>query len=237
MGKPLIGVTPWYDYSKNITYIKPGYCEGIIEAGGMPVLLPLTANEDILTCLMDEIDGLLLSGGPDVDARLYGEQNLPFNGEISPHRDKMEMFLAKKAILDNKPLLGICRGMQVMNAAMGGTLFQDIYSQSKSNSLVKHSQDAPKWYPTHDIHIEKDSRVAASFGKHYAGVNSFHHQAVKDVAEGFKVTAMSVDGIIEAVEYEDHIFAVGVQWHPELMWQENGIYLKLFIDFVCSCVK
>lgn len=235
-GRPLIGVTPWYDYKKNVTFIKPGYCEGVAKAGGLPLLLPLTSDEELLADIFSRFDGFLISGGPDVDAKHYGEHNLPFNEDISPHRDIMEIFIARKAIQEGKPVFGICRGIQVMNVAMGGTLYQDIYSQLKDKELLlKHSQEAPKWYPTHDIIIEKNSIVWKSFSKEKVGVNTFHHQAVKDVAPGFLVSSRSPDGIIESIEYEGHVFAVGVQWHPELMWQEDEIYLNLFAEFVESC--
>lgn len=235
--KPLIGITPWYDDDKKHTYIKDGYIEGIVRAGGLPVLLPLVIDEALLAEIMARFDGFLLSGGADIDAVYYGEYNKPYNGEISPLRDEMEMYIARKAIELNKPLFGICRGIQVMNVALGGTLYQDIYSQIKDRNLLKHSQNAPKWYPTHDISIEGDSMVRRAFGGVSGDVNSFHHQAIKDAALDFKVTSWAADGIIESIEHKNHAFAVGVQWHPELMWRENPIHLKLFEAFVAAAGK
>jgi len=232
--KPLIGITPWYDYDKRLTYIKDGYIEGIAKAGGMPVLLPLTVDEEFLEEIMARFDGFLLSGGADIDAVYYGEHNRPYNGEISPYRDKMEIYIARRAVELNKPLFGICRGIQVMNAALGGTLYQDIFSQIKDHELIKHSQNAPKWYPTHGISIERGSIVSTAFEGVTANVNSFHHQAVKDVAPCLKATSWSADGIIESIEHKDHIFAVGVQWHPELMWQKDPVHLRLFEAFVAA---
>ncbi|MCR4436738.1 MAG: gamma-glutamyl-gamma-aminobutyrate hydrolase family protein [Clostridiales bacterium] len=234
-GRPLIGVTPWYDYPKDTAYIKSGYCEGVVEAGGLPVLMPFTADEDILTDVIDRLDGFLVSGGPDLDAKYYNEENMPYNGDISPERDMMELFVVKRAVEVNKPVFGICRGIQVMNVALGGSLYQDIYSQVKDRELIQHSQAAPKWYPTHDIRIEKGSKVWSSFNRDRARVNTFHHQAVKQVAPGFKVTSRSSDGIVESIELEGHIFAVGVQWHPELMWQKNPEFLNIFRSFVECC--
>jgi len=237
MQRPLIAVTPWYDYEKGVTYIKDGYCEGIIEAGGLAFLLPAVAGEDLLDEAISRFDGFLISGGPDIDPAYYNEVNLPYNGSISPVRDQMEICIVKKAVLQGKPVFGICRGIQVMNVALGGTLYQDIQAQVKAENLLKHSQEAPKWFPTHEIFIEKDSRVWNSFMRDTVRVNSYHHQAVKDIAPGFKATSRSPDGIIESLELENHVFAVGVQWHPELMWRKNADFLRLFSDFVDSCKK
>ena len=233
--RPLIGVTPCYNYKTNETFIRYGYCEGINKSGGLAMLLPVTGDDELLHDIVERCDGILISGGPDIDAKFYGENNMPYNGEISPHRDYLEVYIAKKAIELNKPLYGICRGIQVMNVALGGTLYQDIYTQIDDCKLVKHAQDAPKWYPTHDISIEKGSRVWKSFMKDRIRVNSFHHQAVRDVAPGFRVTSRAPDGIVESIELEGHIFAVGVQWHPELMWNEYPEFLGLFMDFIDSC--
>lgn len=233
MAKPFIGVTPWFDYDKQTAFIKKGYCEGIIKAGGIPVVLPVTDDEEVIIEAAERCDGFLISGGPDIDAKLYGEQNKVYNGELSPIRDMLEIRIAKKAFEDGKPVLGICRGIQIMNVAFGGTLYQDIGSQVKDTN--KHFQEAPKWYPTHEIIIEKDSRVWSWFGKEREEVNSFHHQAVKETAPGFVVTSRAPDGIIESIEHIHHRFAVGVQWHPELMWQEDQKFLTMFVDFINEC--
>lgn len=234
-GKPLIGVTPGLDNTKDSLFIQNAYIASVIKAGGLPVLLPLTMDEKLADIIAGSFDGFLISGGPDVDARLYGEDNLPFNGEISPLRDYLETFIIKEAVRRNKPVLGICRGMQIMNTALGGTLYQDIHSQLPHRMLLKHSQNAPKWYPVHEIVLTGGSVASESFASLRADVNSFHHQAVKDPAPGFNITSRASDGIIESIEYSDHRYAVGVQWHPELMWQENPVYLKIFEKFVDSC--
>lgn len=233
--RPLIGITPWYDYDKKITYIREGYCEGVSKAGGTGMLISATQNAAELDEIIKSCRGFLISGGPDIDAALYGEINLPVNEDISPYRDFLEIYIIRKAIELNKPIFGICRGIQIMNVAMGGTLYQDIHSQIQDRELAKHSQTAPKWYPTHKINIEEGSKIYGIFGMNFIGVNSFHHQAVKDVAPGFTVSSRSEDGIIESIEYNQHIFAVGVQWHPELMWQENSSFLGLFEEFVRCC--
>jgi len=230
--RPLIGITPGFDYSENRMFLNRGYSDAIILSGGMPVLVPITEDEKLLSEMIESFDGFLLSGGPDVDAVHWGEWNLRFNGEISPYRDSMELFIARQAIARDKPVLGICRGMHVMNIAMGGTIYQDIYSQIKDKELIKHSQNAPKWYPTHIVKAEKESIVYNAHNKDLICVNSFHHQAVRDAAPGFIVTARSEDGIIEAIEHTGCRFAVGVQWHPELMWERDPLFLELFKVFV-----
>lgn len=233
--KPLIGISSAFDYDKNFAYVKSGYYKAIVKAGGLPVAIPSMDETGVLEELADRVDGILLTGGPDLDARLFGEVNLPCNGTISPVRDSMEIYLAKKAVELNKPLLGICRGAQLINVAFGGTLYQDIPSQVQDRQVLKHDQAAPSWYPVHDITIEEGSRVRTWFSANSAGVNSFHHQAVKAVAPGFAATARTEDGIIEAIESSSHSFVVGVQWHPELMWEHNPALLAMFIDFVECC--
>jgi len=234
---PLIGITPGFMSDKNKLCIGKGYVDGVNKAGGLAMLLPLSTDEGILGEIIEKFDGFLLSGGPDLDGKYFGEVNYVFTGEISPYRDFMEIYIAKKAVEYGKAVFGICRGIQVLNAALGGTLFQDIQSQIKDRELVKHFQQAPDWYPIHEVRIEKGSILWKCFGKEYLGVNSFHHQAVKDPGKGLQITSRSSDGIIEAVEHESHIFAVGVQWHPELMWQENAEALKLFKAFVEAASK
>lgn len=235
--KPKIGITPNYDYEKDVISINRGYCDAIQKSGGLGIILPLNEDMDFLQSIIQECDGFLLSGGSDVDAKYYGEVNLPVNGRISPIRDRVELFIAKKAIEDNKPVMGICRGIQIMNVAMGGSLYQDIYSQIKDKEILKHFQDAPKWYPTHEIYIEKGSRVREIMGLERLEVNSFHHQAVKDLAPGMKATSRTYDGIIESIEYSGHRFAIGVQWHPELMWQRDPVFLNLFAELVDEASK
>lgn len=234
--KPLILVTAAYDYEKNISSIKNAYCEALVEAGAAPLLLPVSLDNNVLDAYIDNCDGLMVTGGPDMDAAYYGENNMPYNGELSPYRDLMELELIKKAVLNNIPILGICRGMQVINVAMGGTLYQDIHEQIKDKQLVKHSQNAPRWYGTHEIAIERDSFMWEVFKNERVSVNTFHHQAVKDTAPDFKVTARSKDGIVEAMEYIKPSFVVGVQWHPEDLWQKNPIHHQLFKNFVDKCL-
>jgi putative glutamine amidotransferase len=230
--RPLIGITSNYEYEKESLYINKGYCDAINKIGGLAVIIPFSDDIDFLENICSECDGFLISGGPDVEPKHYGEENLPINGGISPLRDFVELFFVKKALENNKPVFGICRGVQVINVALGGTLYQDIHMQIKDRELIKHRQEAPKWYPTHEIIIEKGSRVWKSLQSERIGVNSFHHQAIKTLAPGMVVTSRAPDGIIESIEHSQLRYAVGVQWHPEIMWQKNSIFLRLFADFV-----
>jgi putative glutamine amidotransferase len=233
--KPLIGITAGFDYNENKLYINNGYYESIIMVGGLPIIIPVTQGGDYLCDMTKRCDGFLISGGPDVDAKHWNEYNYKFNGRISPIRDEMELFIVREAVDMNKPVFGICRGVQVLNIALGGTIYQDIYSQIVNNNLQKHLQEAPVWYPTHNVIVEKDSRIYKSHGKVVLRVNSFHHQAIKDVAPGFAATSTCEDGVIESIEHKSNKFAVGVQWHPELMWEKDVVFLELFKDFVNCC--
>lgn len=241
--RPIIGITPWYNEQESMTYIKKGYMEAVHAAGGYPVLLPVIEDKKILAKALDICDGILLSGGEDIDPFHYGEENREYNGSINPHRDLMEIFLCQMCFESAKPLFGICRGIQVMNVAAGGTLIQDIPSEIASEKLIKHSQKAPGWYPTHYVTLKEESLVWKSFSKHLNSsekevrVNSFHHQCIKQLANGFECTAVSNDGIIEAIEMKGHPFAVGVQWHPEIMWQKEKKYLEIFKLFISSCLS
>jgi len=232
MMRPVIGITPGYDESGTMLFVKDGYYKGLMEAGGLPLILPLTGDKSTLEEYFEICDGFLLCGGPDMDARHFGEENMSYNGEICPIRDEMEMFIARRAIELKIPIFGICRGIQVMNVAMGGSLYQDIVTQIKDRDVIKHFQSAPYWYPTHEIHIERGSRIWNIYKKEKVGANSFHHQSVKNVAPGFIATSRASDDVIESIEYGNHPFAVGVQWHPEIMWEKDDSHLEIFRAFV-----
>lgn len=235
--RPIIGITPGFMRDKNKLCLGQGYVEGINKAGGLAVILSMTHDRETAEQILDTVDGILFSGGPDIDARYFGEENLKCSGEISPQRDRFELLLAKTAIARGKPLLGICRGMQLLNVAMDGTLYQDIHIGRKPEDMLKHWQEAPEWYPVHDIQINPGSKLCSIYGGTALKVNSFHHQAVKAAGNGLSVSANSSDSIIEAVESQDYHFIMGVQWHPELMWQENPLHLKLFEAFIAAVCR
>lgn len=233
MGKrPIIGITPGFMRDKNKLCLGQGYVEGINKAGGLAVILPLVLEGDMADRILETVDGILFSGGADIDARYFGEENLKCGGEISPQRDSFELLLAKRAMDQRKAVFGICRGMQLLNVALGGTLYQDIHTGRSDGEMLKHWQEAPEGYPVHDVQVSAGSRLYHIFSTTTLGVNSYHHQAVKETGRGLSIAAKSSDGIIEAVEGSDDHFIAAVQWHPELMWQESPIHLRLFEAFV-----
>jgi len=223
--RPLIAIT--CSFTDGRMFLNHGYYEAVEKAGGIPVGAAPLRDKEALSKLIDRVDGLLFSGGPDVDPRRFGENPKPALGEVNPLRDEAEIFLCREAVKRKKPILGICRGIQLINVALGGTLYQDIPSEVEKP--MKHSQQAPRWYASHDVVVSRDSLLFRILGSERVAVNSFHHQAVKDVAESLKPVAFSQDGIVEAVEsVSGEFFLLGVQWHPEEMWQEYPLQLKLF---------
>jgi putative glutamine amidotransferase len=237
--KPLIGITcsrtvggAWGQYSLGhfMDYIYEEYCQAILSCGGAPVIIPVTQDTETFKTVFDRLDGLLLSGGPDVNPKFYGEQPLPTLGEVDEGLDQLEMEAARFAFRKNLPILGICRGIQVLSVSQGGALYQDIPSQVRDS--IGHAQKADKSVLTHSIRIERGSRLYNIFKKKEIWVNGKHHQAIKDLAKGFVISAYATDGIIEAIEYPSKKFVIGVQWHPEGTW-ENDVYSKrLFRAFV-----
>ena len=203
------------------------YIMSVEEAGGIPILLPPTMNADF-KILLEKVDSVLLTGGVDVDPVVYGEAPIPNMGKIDPLRDHFEINLARKVLELKKPLLAICRGIQVLNVAAGGTLYQDINSQIENP--FKHYQQAPTHHPTHKVSLKTGSKLHGIFNKNELMVNSFHHQAVKDLGHRFGATAWSDDGVVEAMEIEDNIFVLGVQWHPERMIE--GEMINIFEAFI-----
>ncbi|HIT88261.1 MAG TPA: gamma-glutamyl-gamma-aminobutyrate hydrolase family protein [Candidatus Coprocola pullicola] len=221
--KPIIGITPDYSYEAEKFMVSQHYIKAIETAGGYPMIL--CPNE----MFPDFIDGLLLTGGGDIDPILFGEEPIAENGEISPLRDAFEWSLCQKAQEKKLPILGICRGMQLLAILNGGSIYQDIYSQT--NTMIKHIQKAPRFYGTHTIEIATNSILSKIANQNSCVVNSFHHQSVKEAGKDFMVCAKSKDGLIEAIEHKTARFIIGVQWHPEMM-KKDKIQMKLFEMFV-----
>ncbi len=235
--KPVIGISSTSgegtSASAPLTYV-----ESVIRAGGVPVVLPITLDPAIMARMLDCVDAVIMTGGEDIDPlKWFGEEPVPAMGEIAPLRDSFDIALIRMAVGRGLPLLGICRGHQLLNVAFGGTLYQDIPSQVKGTN-VKHSQKAPRYYGTHSITIEKGSLLNKQIGLEKVAVNSYHHQAVKDVAPGFKVTARSADGIVEAMEKIGTTKVFSVQFHPEGFTASNiDTFLGIFQHLVKEAGK
>ncbi len=216
--QPIIAISG--NYSNGNCTLAEGYYRSILLAGGIPLIIPPYEETDNLGELLDRVDGLLLSGGADINPLLLGEEPVMELHGINPKRDAQELELTRLAANRQVPILGICRGIQVLNAALGGTLYQDIHTQMEGKR-IKHDQDLDRAYPSHTVTIDTDSLLYTLFNKERLEVNSFHHQAVKTPAEGLRTVAVSPDGVIEAVESTEHKSVIGVQWHPECFCMNN----------------
>lgn len=209
--KPIIGLSTNYDSSLSVPNT---YVLSVLRAGGIPLLIPANTDASAVAAMVAAVDAVILTGGEDLDPlEQYNQEPLPALGEVVPLRDRFDRMLILEAARQGKPILGICRGEQALNVVFGGTLYQDIPSQVKGS--IKHLQRAPREQGTHSIRIEPGSNLAKALGKTSAKVNSYHHQAVRDLAPGFKVTARAPDGVIEAIEKIDNPHIWGVQFHPE----------------------
>jgi putative glutamine amidotransferase len=238
--KPLIGLTTEHFSSgyfdkpdHNVQGVLHTYLEAVIGAGGVPLLIPLALTGADLHAAYERLDGVLLPGGGDVDPAEFNEDRHPQLGSVDGERDQVELTFARYALEGGKPLLGVCRGAQVMNVALGGTLYQDLPSQY-TGPLLRHSYPVNEFDRTHLAHpvrVEEESRLAHALGSPIVQVNSRHHQAIKDVARGFEITARAPDGVIEGIELPQHPFALGVQWHPENL-QAMPEMKRLFEAFV-----
>lgn len=211
---PLIGVSA--NHEGGDSRVEDSYLRSIAEAGGIPVILPMLADIETLRALVEPLDGLLLSGGGDIDPLYSGEEPLPGLGAIDLPRDQYDFTLVKLAADRCIPIFGICRGMQIINMAFGGTNYQDIYSQHDGITL-KHSQSISREHGSHSVQILPGSVLHQIMGTDRLVVNSFHHQAIRQVAPGFRATATAPDGIVEAIEGMPARPILGVQWHPEKM--------------------
>lgn len=242
--KPLIGLTTSHNVATDEVFLTP-YCpRGILAAGGIPVILPLEAKAEDLRQLVDMLDGVLFTGGPDAHPFLYGEDTRMGCGQASVKRDRMEMDLLKLVMEQRKPIMGICRGIQMINIGLGGTLYQDIPSQAKRDCPIAHQQPFPSAVPSHTVNLVPGTKLAQICGEHAGSasteavsvnakplslkVNSTHHQAIKDLAPGLTACAYAPDGIIEGVVMNDYPYLVAVQWHPEYLWENDPAAMALF---------
>ncbi len=230
--KPLIAITPSLNEKGCIT-VNQDYLNAVFRAGGLPMLLPVMTEEALLRAALDRADGLLLTGGADVDPSRYGEETLPCCGDTEPRRDAMEFPLCRLAVERDLPVLAICRGHQVLSTSLGGTMYQDIETQFSPQ--LKHPQYTTPRDKVHPVRVEKDSLLYRVTGLDSFSVNSRHHQAVKTPGAGLRVTAWAPDGLIEGVELPGKRFVLGVQWHPESLSDRYAEAQALFNAFAEAC--
>lgn len=247
--KPFIGITCNYlladqwgfgseigTIGQDWDLIAGDYIYAVERAGGIPVVIPLLREPERAVDFIARLDGLIISGGNDVDPLLYGERPGPKIGAVSDIRDRQDLLLTEYAVSRSEiPVLGICRGIQILNVAFGGTLYQDLESEGRmTHSFFTYPRDRY----THGIRIEKDSLLYELYRKEQIQVNSFHHQAVKQPGRGLTVSGVSEpDGVIEALEYRDHPCAIGIQWHPEMLGEACEDSVRMFRNFIGRCSK
>jgi len=236
MKPPLIGITAGNNPKVPGSYVlRWDYVRSIEHAGGLPLILAPT-NEALHATLVDRLDGLVLTGGMDVDPSYFGQPLHPKTERVSRERDEFEMLISRKALAENLPVLGICRGCQLLNVVLGGSLIQDI--PSCTTSKVSHDdENRPRNAFAHNVKIDPGSRLHRILKVDEAPVNSFHHQAIERLADPLIATAWSDDGLIEAVELTDARFCVAVQWHPEAFWNDGNQFDPLFRAFVNEASK
>ncbi len=239
--KPLIGITcsrilggAWSAFSlpSFMDFAYDEYSRGILEAGGAAVLIPVAHDDDCLAAVVERMDGVLLSGGVDIHPRFYGEQPRYGLGDLDEALDRMELGICRRAMAKGLPILAICRGIQLLNVALGGSLYQDISRQVPG--AINHQQNADKGTTTHLVEVEPNTPAAKIFGASSFWVNGKHHQAIKRLAGDLEVAARAPDGVIECVYHPRRPFVIGVQWHPEgtRSWDEYA--QELFRAFVAA---
>lgn len=233
---PLIGVTSYRGLNKSGNpqfSVGQSYTSSLVRSGACPVIIPLELTEAMLDSLLARLDGILFTGGGDVHPSCYGSTEHPLVADVDPDRDRVEVHLMRRVLEAHLPFLGICRGLQLINIALGGTIYEDILDQRPA-SLQHSNPDRPRDYLAHPIQIEQDSQLLLILGSDRLEVNSFHHQGIRDLAPTLIPTAHAPDGIIEAFEIPGYGFGLGVQWHPECL-QEHIPMQALFAAFTQAC--
>lgn len=233
MKKPLIAI--FGTLENDYCMLRTRYSRAVTAHGGVPFLVMMYQPDDNLQQIIDTADGFLFAGGIDLAPELYGEKPLNDTVKVDPERDRTELTALPLILKTSKPVLSICRGIQSNNVALGGTLYQDIPSQLEKS--LPHSQTVSGDEETHEVFIEKDSKLYEILGEEKIMTNSFHHQSVKAPADGLYVSARSSDGVIEALENKNHPYHIMVQWHPEFTHSTSEISKKLFSSFIKACNK
>lgn len=239
--KPLIGITTRFAHDEAgvppLVGVRTPYLESILKAGGIPVAIPLIADQATARSLYTMVNGVLIPGGEDVDPSRYGEKPHPKLGTVCDARDELEINITRWAYQDDKPILGVCRGIQVMNVALGGSLYQDIESEDARWST--HNNKPPLWEQTpHELIISPNSKLLSIIKSERIPINSLHHQAPNKIAKSLQVSGTSDDGVVEALEAPDRSFFLAVQCHPELLWQKKDArWLGVFTALIEAASK
>ena len=231
---PLIGVLPNVDGEKK-SKIENTYIKVIEASGGMAILLPYTANPESIERFVGLCDGFIFAGGADIEPARYGEEKHPLCGETTPYRDEVEFLAFEKIMKTEKPIMGICRGSQLINVALGGTLYQDIPSEIKTD--LTHKQEHPHSEPAHEANVVSGSLLHSLIGKSRIHINSLHHQAIKELGDGLTPMAVADDGIIEAIVRTGKRLVWGFQWHPEKTFDNSADSKIIFKKFIEECGK
>lgn len=246
--KPIIGITTKHDQDEyygtglhisathlDYTAISSDYIRSVENAGGIPVMIPIVENVEDMVEYAKTLDGIIFSGGSDIGPEWYGEEPAYGLKVIKPMRDAFEMHLAKELIENTDlPILGICRGHQIINVALGGTLYQDLHTQ-RPDGFRHDDINYPKWASVHSLEIDPESAFFEVYHQEKIEVNSYHHQAIKDLAPGLKAVMTSPDGLVEGTEGIDRKNLYSVQWHPEMMTDRRPSYLSIFRWFIGKC--
>ena len=237
MKKPVIGVTPSHEPDSSEINVRFSYLDAVAAGGGIPLVFPLKLEQEDILRLASLCDCFLFTGGPDVHPFRFGEDTHEKCGNVSLYRDSLELALLKIAMEQKKPILGICRGIQLINVGLGGDLYQDLPSQYHPDFPIAHHQ--PFHYTTfsHQVDIVPGTRLSQlADGASSIPVNSMHHQAIRRVAPSLKVSAYSRDHLVEAVELPDYPYLLAVQWHPEFLWQQEKTSRLLFSSLAQACL-
>ncbi len=233
MTQPVVGITLGDGDKPGFHAMREDYVRSVEQAGAVPVVLPPVAPADV-PALLDRLDGVLLSGGVDVDPALYGQARHPRLGRVNRRRDDFELALTREALRRDLPILAICRGHQVLNVAAGGTLVQDIPSTLEGD--VEHDASGRRWRRSHRVQVTSGTRLHEILGQDALSVNSFHHQAVERVGAGLVVSALCPeDRVVEGLEMPGRRFVVSVQWHPESFWNQPDSFQPLFDAHAEAC--
>lgn len=235
MNNPVIGLTASHDIKTGSLSMNPLYPRAIRRFGGLPVILPLELAAEEYKELSLSLDGILFTGGPDVHPFRFGEETISGCGEVSVLRDQAELALFHSMYEQQKPILGICRGVQLINIALGGTIYQDMAAQFHEEQPIAHRQPFPCTETSHKVELVPDTKLFELAGSPVIEVNSMHHQAVKQPAYGLTVNALARGGLIEGLEMKNYPYLIGVQWHPEYLLGVCGHADHLFQSFLNAC--